>query len=211
MALAGLDADQRQEIESEIRALAGVLHVSIEADGGTVWVVREPGAEPVPLELAVRTRLTELGHAAEGVRLSLAVPLEAEPRRRVRFLDAERTQEESGQVSVRVRLEWNDTEVSADASGEKGAAIELKTTGVAAVRALETLAGAELGLRIIGVKQIHAFDTEVTVASLLRRGDVQPKKLVGAAVVEENPLKAAAIAVLDALNRTLGNFLATDD
>lgn len=211
MVRSGLDAAQRREIEADIEGIEGVLHVSVDGDTGEIWVVREANAEPVPLELAVRSRLSELGHASEGVRLNLAVPLESEPRRRVRFLDVERIQEDSGQVTVRVSLEWNAAAVGAEAIGEKGTAIELKTTGVAAVRALEKLAGAELGLRLIGIKQIHAFDTEIMVASLLRSGDVQPKKLVGAAVVERTPLRAAAIAVLDALNRTLGNFLATVD
>jgi len=208
--LAGLDPAARSELESELRALDGVLYAAIE-DTGDVWVVREQAAEPVPLELAVRGRLGELGHDTKGVRITLAVPLAPEPRRRVRFVKAERGQDEVGLATVTVTVEWEGALYTGEASGETGFAIELKTTGRAVVQALERLAREEFGLRVIGVKQIHAFDSEVMVASLLRRTESGPHKLVGAAVVEADPVRAAAIAVLDALNRTLGNFLDTSD
>ncbi len=210
--LAGLNAATRAELESELSAVDGALFAAIDEATGDVWVIRDKDQEPVPLELAVRARLNELGHDAEGVRLTLAVPLESEPRRRVRFVDAGREQEATGTVKVAVDVEWDGAVYRGEASGEKGIAIELKTTGVAVVRALERLADREFRLRVIGVKQIHAFDSEVMVASLLRKTEDQgSKKLVGAAVVEDDMIRAAAIAVLDALNRTLGNFLATND
>ncbi|NIP78873.1 MAG: hypothetical protein GWM90_06600, partial [Gemmatimonadetes bacterium] len=117
---------------------------------------------------------------------------------------------EHGRTAITVRLEWDGQVHEGTASGERGLAIELKTTAHAAVRALEQLTGQDLDLRIIGVKLIHAFDSDLMVASLLR-GDGSRSRFVGAVVVSDEPNAAAALAVLSALNRLLGNFLHTTD
>ncbi len=78
------------------------------------------------------------------------------------------------------------------------------------MRALEAVVGESLGVRIIGVKRMHAFDTDLMVASLLRSAEA-PKRLVGAVVFDGDAHRAVAVAVLSALNRTLGNFLRTVD
>ncbi|HKJ93044.1 MAG TPA: hypothetical protein VJ957_07740, partial [Longimicrobiales bacterium] len=174
------------------------------------WIIRDPESEPVPLEVAVRTRLEALGYAAQDIATHLAVPVTEEPRRRVRFVEAERKEDERGRVTVRVGLEWAGRTHSGSATGERGEVIELKTTGMAAVEALESVVGEALGVRIIGVKRMHAFDTELMVVSLLRNVD-GPRRLVGAVVFDGDPYRAVAVAVLNALNRTLGNFLRTGD
>ena len=57
-----------------------------------------------------------------------------------------------------------------------------------------------------GVKRVRSFDADLMVASLFRAGPPR-QQLVGAVVVGEDPLRAACIAVLNALNRLLGNYL----
>ncbi len=205
-----LDAEARSELEQELMALEGVLHAGIDPRTGTaVWVVRDPEFEQGPMEIAVRNRLANLGHDPSGLEVKVTLPTSPGPRRRVRFVGVERG-EEAGRVTITVSLEWADTIYTGQASGERGPAIELKTAARAAVSALEELSGESLDLRIIGVKAVHAFDSDLMVASLYRSAGVQ-HRLVGAVLVADDPLDAAAVAVLSALNRTLGNFLHTPD
>lgn len=205
-----LDADARDELELELTAIDGVLHAAIDAGSGTeVWVVRDPSHDQGPVELAVRNRLATLGYDPSGLSVRVALPTSSGPRRRVMFESVERV-ETAGRVTITVTLEWDDIRYTGEATGERGPAIELKTTARAAIAALEELSGQSLDLRIIGVKAIHAFDSDLMVASLYRSAGSE-QRLVGAVVVSDDPLSAAAVAVLSALNRTLGNFLHTSD
>lgn len=206
---ATLDPDIRSALESGVRELEGVLHAAVDSRTGELWVVRDPAYEIGPIELALRARIASLGHDPARVAIRLTLPTVSGPRRRVRFVEVER-HEDQGKVSITVSLEWNDHVVSGEASGEKGEAIELKTTAQAALQAIQQLTPEEIGARIIGIKLIHAFDSDLIVASLLRGNDGK-QRLVGAVVVTSDPNAAAAMAVLNALNRTLGNFLHAPD
>lgn len=203
-------ADAREDLEQRLMSLDGVLHAAIDARSGTdVWVVRDPSHETGPIELAIRNQLAAMGHDPTAFEVRVTLPTVPGPRRRVRFVGVERV-EEAGRVSIVVSLEWEGETHTGQATGERGPAIELKTTAAAAVEALERLSGEALELRIIGVKAIHAFDSDLMVASLYRSAGT-PQRLVGAVVVRDDPLAAAAVAVMSALNRTLGNFLHTSD
>lgn len=206
---ATLDSDTRSALEAGIMELDGVLHAALDPRTDDLWVVRDQTYEVGPIELAVRARIASLGHdpARLGVRLTL--PAATGPRRRVRFLSAERD-EDAGRVSITVNLEWNDQVVTGSATGEKGHVLELKTTAQAAIHALQKLSPQGLDVRLIGIKPIHAFDSDLMVASLLRN-DGAGQRLVGAVVVTTQLHDAAAMAVLSALNRTLGNFLDNGD
>jgi hypothetical protein len=204
-----LDAETRTSIEESLAELDGVLHASIHPRSRDIWIVRDPEYDAAPIELAVRNRVASLGHDIAGGQIRVTLPAATGPRRRVRFVDAARTEGSDG-VTVTVRLEWNDVVHSASATGERGPAVELKTTAHAAVDALEKLSGQSLGIRIIGIKQVHAFDSDLMVASMIRTNGPH-QRLVGAVLVTDNPINSAALAVLSGLNRTLGNFLHTPD
>lgn len=207
----GGDAEAREKLEKQLMELDGVLHAAIDARSATeVWVVRDTGYDRAPVELAVRNRLADLGQDTAGVRVRVTVPTVPGPRRRVRFEHAERTEEAGGRVTIGVTLEWGGEEYTGSASGERGRAIELKTTARAAIEAMEKLTGQSLSLRIIGVKAVHAFDADLVVASV-NRSEGADQHLVGAVLVRDDPLAAAAVAVLNAMNRTLGNFLHATD
>ena len=206
---AQLDADARASAEERLMELEGVLHASVDTRSNQIWVVRDPSSEHGPVELAVKNRLASLGHDPVGLAVQVTLPGLSEPRRRVRFVDVDRV-DERGRVKITVQLEWSGTVYTGSAEGERGPALELKTTAQAALHALEGLTSQKMDFRIIGVKAIHAFDSDLMVASLLRVDGVH-QRLVGAVVVSEDPLAAAALAVLSALNRTLGNFLHTSD
>lgn len=204
-----IDADARANLQARLLELEGVLHAGLDPDSSTLWVVRDPAYEDAPIEVAVRNRIAALGIDPAGLNVRVTLPGSPGPRRRVRFESVDRV-EERGRVTITVGLEWDGNVHTGSATGEKGPAIELKTTAAAAVTALERLTTQNLEVRVIGVKPIHAFDSDLVVASLIRAGQGE-QRLVGAVVVTSDPLEAAAVAVLSALNRTLGNFLHTPD
>jgi hypothetical protein len=204
-----LDADARGSLERQIMDLDGVRFAALDLQAGRLWVIRDAHHDAGPIELAVRSHLISLGSDAEQVQISVALPADVEPRRRVRFLHAERSDTHLG-VTITVSMEWNGQVHNGSATGERGAAVELKTAGQAALNALEELSRQPLETRIIGVKVVHAFDSNVMVASMIRDG-APPHRLVGAIIVGSDPIHSAALAVLSGLNRTLGNFLHTTD
>jgi len=123
----------------------------------------------------------------------------------VKFANLERIVEH-GVVTVRVTLEWDGVLHHGEAANEGGDLIELRTAAAAALNAIEKLLGEELHIKLVGVKQVKAFDAELMVVALYRTGDA-PQRLVGSVSASGDPRRAAAVAVLNALNRVLGNYL----
>jgi hypothetical protein len=78
----------------------------------------------------------------------------------------------------------------------------------AALRAIESFSDGGLAFELIGVKSIRVFDANVVIVSIVNRHD-GPQKLLGSCLVEDDPVRGAVIAVLNATNRVLGNFIAT--
>lgn len=157
---------------------------------------------------AARAILAAEGIDPDGFRIEVAVRPEAGPAGRVRFDAIDVVPEPDRMVRVRVSLEWDGRRVTGDAVGERGETIELRTAVSAAINALEELTGSPLGIRLAGVKQIRAFDAELMVVSLYRPG-LPGQKLLGAVLMGPEPHRSAALALLNALNRILGNYLAT--
>lgn len=206
---APLDDRARSKLQAELSALDGVLHVGFDPQSPTLWIVRDPTHHQGPVELTVRNHLARLDDVPDDLEILLTLPVANGPRRRVRFESVERS-ETHGRITVTVHLEWEGQVHSGSATGDEGSAIELKTTAQATVYALQKLTAQDLELRIIGVKPIRAFDSDLIVASLIRAGAAH-QHLVGAVVVSAGPLEGAALAVLSALNRVLGNTLHTSD
>jgi hypothetical protein len=131
-------------------------------------------------------------------------------RQRVRFKSVERIPAGPGMVEILVSLEWQGRLYQGAATGESASAIELRTAAAATLEAVGELLGSDNGLRLTGIKQIRAFDTELVITSVHR--SVPPvQHYVGAAIVGNDPLRSASVSVLHALNRMMGNFLATAD
>lgn len=206
---AEFDGDDRSKLETQVLQIEGVLHASLDPSARRLWIVRDSAYQQGPLEIVLRNHLAALGHDPADLEIRLSLPVASGPRRRVRFEYVERVEEHS-RVTIKVGLQWDETVHTGSATGEGGSAIELKTTARATVDALEQLTGQDLQLRIIGVKPIRAFDSDLMVASLIRAG-VGQQRLVGAVVVSGGSLEATALAVLSALNRTLGNTLHAPD
>jgi hypothetical protein len=56
---------------------------------------------------------------------------------------------------------------------------------------------------------VRAFDANVVIASLIQRGDTGPDRLLGCYLADGDMVRGAALAVLNATNRVLGNYIST--
>lgn len=204
-----LDASLCELLRTRLEALDGVVRAVVEEDEPGVWIIVSPPIEHEPVEVAVNQVLESLGLDPDGVHVRMALHSTGS-RRRVRFDGIERIPVDGGALRVRVTLEWQDRLYHGEAVGEVAPAIELRTAANAALDAIASLIGTGKELRLIGVKPIRAFDAEMVVVSVHRTGP-EPRRYVGAVMADRDPLRAAALAVLHALNRMLGNFLMTTD
>lgn len=183
----------------DLAAIDGVERVVLEAASADVWLVLRPGADPQAVEDRART-------AAPDRSVHLLVRPDRRDRQRVRFVEVVRDVLPDQQVTFRVVLEWAGRDYVGEATGEKGGAVELRTIATAALHALAAIVPGEVEIKLAGVKQVRAFDADMVVVSLYR-ADARPHSLVGAVVIGEDIQRAAAVAVLSALNRLLGNYL----
>jgi hypothetical protein len=209
-ALSTLDAEALRRVRANLEALNGVVRVIMDESADALCVICDPEAEADPLDLAVRETLIAEGIDPTTLSIEIAVRPGRGTRQRVRFIGVERLGMDTGMLGVRVTLEWQGRRYTGEASGETGLVIEQRTAATAALQAIERLIGSEVGLRLIGVKQIRAFDTELVVSSIHRPGP-PAQRFVGTVIATDDPLRGATLSVLHALNRMMGNFLATTD
>lgn len=198
-----MDAGTAQVLRSKLEALDGIERVVVDEVTSTVLVHCSPDANATSLALEIDAAIAATGLEAGSVNVKLLTDLAA--RRRVKFSKVDRIVEHSD-VRVRITLEWDGTAYEGEAVGENGDLIELRTAAAASLHALEKLLGEELHIKLVGVKQVKAFDAELMVVALYRSGDT-PQRLVGSVSASGDPRRAAAVAVLNALNRVLGNYL----
>jgi hypothetical protein len=187
-------------VRERLSAVQGIEQVFIDVDSNAACLVLRADVDPREVEAAA-------AEAAGDLQVSVLYRPERRDRQRVRFMELERNTQPDQQIAYTVTLEWAGTEYTGSAAGEKGDAVELRTSASAALTAIAALVPHDVKVRLAGVKLVRAFDAELCVVSLYRPDD-QPHNLVGAVVAGDDPRRAAAIAVLSALNRLLGNYLA---
>jgi hypothetical protein len=205
VAVSALDASTAQVLRAKIEALAGVERVAVDEAAMRILIHCDPECSPASLRPDVDKALAAAGLEPEAATITLLTDLSA--RRRVKFVGVERVVEHE-RVRIRVSLEWDGETKVGEAVGENGELIELRTSAAATLDALDKVLGENLGVRLAGVKQLRAFDAELMVIALYRSNG-QPQRLVGSVTVGNDSRRAAAVAVLAALNRVLGNRLAT--
>jgi hypothetical protein len=104
-------------------------------------------------------------------------------------------------------LAWSDgRQFVGESEGVISQAGELRCAAEATVRALERVVQPKLALEVLGVKAVRAFDATVVIVSLAARADAVASRLVGSYLAEKDPPRGAALAVLNATNRVLGNY-----
>jgi len=115
----------------------------------------------------------------------------------------------NGRCRAKVILTWSDgRRFEGGSDGVSSQTGELRCCAEAAVNALEQAVQPRLTFELVGVKTVRAFDATVVIVSLSARGE-QTLRLVGSCLTETDPPRGAALAVLNATNRLLGNYLAT--
>ena len=114
----------------------------------------------------------------------------------------------SGKGTAQVVLEFGGKQWTGRADGQSSPIGDLRIGAEAAMHAVEGFADGSLGLELMGVKLIRAFDANVVIVSATQRS-ARDVKLVGCYLADEDAMRGAALAVLNATNRVLGNFLTT--
>lgn len=141
--------------------------------------------------------------------LSSAIQTPSSRRERLRFTEFRFRRTPDGRCTAEVELEWVDgVMLRGSSTGQSSPTVDLRVAAEAALRAMEHFSDTGLRFDLIGVKAIRAFDATVIVVAVDTRGD-EVHRLLGAALVEDDPVRGAVLAVLQATNRVLGNVIAT--
>ncbi len=130
------------------------------------------------------------------------------PRRdRLRFVEFEFDQLPNSRCQARVALEWHaGARFEGESEGFGSDAGALRCAAEATLTAIERAVEGSISVELLGVRSVRAFDTVVLIVSVLcRRGD-ESYRLVGSFLAETDLTRGAAVAVLNATNRLLGNI-----
>jgi hypothetical protein len=130
-------------------------------------------------------------------------------RERLKFADFSFTRTPSGQCSAQVTLEWDDGMYVGRAAGQSSSLGDFRVAADATLRALEDFAKDSMHFELLGVKHVRAFDSNLIIVSISVRNDGQLTRLVGCYLAETDTRRGAAMAVLNATNRVLGNYMTT--
>jgi hypothetical protein len=115
-----------------------------------------------------------------------------------------------GRCRARVQLSWVDgREFVGENESVTSQVGELRCSALAAVQALKRAVHDGVQVELLGVKAFRAFDATVVIVSLSVQSDGNAWRMVGSYLTETDPPRAAALAVLNATNRVLGNYVAT--
>ncbi len=128
-------------------------------------------------------------------------------RERLKFAQFSFTRSPSGQCNSEVSLEWDGEMFVGRALGQSSPLGDFRVAAEAALNALMTFAKGAIQFELLGIKQMRAFDENLIIVSISMRHDGQVTRLVGCYLVDADTRRGAAIAVLNATNRVLGNFI----
>ena len=128
---------------------------------------------------------------------------------RLKFSEFDFSTLPDGRCKARVGLQMGqEATFEGTAEGLGSPTGELRCAAQAAVLALEQAVQGKVGLELIGVKSVRAFDSTVVIVSLACQ-QVEAHRVVGSYLAEEQLPRGAALAVLNATNRLLGNLVFT--
>jgi hypothetical protein len=135
--------------------------------------------------------------------------VEATPKtERLRFGSFSFTRSPAGRCTVQVELEYGGKRFMGRTEGQSSPIGDLRLGAEAAMQAVELFAQGRLGLELMGIKLVRAFDANVVVVSCTQRS-ARETRLVGCYLADRDPVRGSALAVLNATNRIMGNYLMT--
>ncbi len=127
---------------------------------------------------------------------------------RMRFAEFVLDRLPNGRCRAKVGLTWRDSEAfTGESEGLCSQAGELRCAAQACVQALGQAVEGGMVFELLGVKAVRAFDATVVIVSLSTNAEGSDQRVVGSVLTELDPARAAALAVLNATNRVLGNRL----
>ncbi|MGH7585411.1 MAG: hypothetical protein ACREMH_04115 [Gemmatimonadales bacterium] len=127
---------------------------------------------------------------------------------RLRFAEFKVDRLPSGRCQASVLLTWLEgKEYRGEAAGLTSQAGELRCAAEACLQALSKAVEGQVVFELVGVKSVRVFDSTVVIVSLGAKGEGVPPRVVGSCLTEDDTARAAALAVLNATNRILGNRL----
>ena len=130
---------------------------------------------------------------------------------RLRFAEFTLDRLPNGRCRARVGLTWKDSEqFTGEGEGLASQAGELRCSAQACVVALGQAVQGGLSFELLGVKAVRAFDSTVVIVSLAVHGEGPGgggQRVVGSYLTDADTARGAALAVLNATNRILGNRL----
>jgi hypothetical protein len=197
-----------EHLSSELEMVPGVRRAFVDAAANRVYLICDAPDPGVPIERGAAEVLARAGIAEGVVDLALSFPAAAVDRR-VRFLEMRFERPRAGVGIATAALEWAGERIEGTAQGEGGPAGELRSCAQATVHALEAVLDGRLTLELLGIKSTRIFDQDL-VSVILRSAQAPDRRLVGVSLVLQDPHRSAALAVLNATNRLLGNYLVTE-
>lgn len=132
-------------------------------------------------------------------------------RERVKFQDFAFERLPDGRCRARVELAWaGGRHFRGEAEGMASETGDMRCAATAALDALVKAVGTPaVRLELLGVKSVRAFDSLVVIVALSATDGTRSTRLVGSYLTETDVARGAALAVLNATNRFLGNMFAT--
>ena len=129
---------------------------------------------------------------------------------RLRFAEYGLERLPNGRCRARVLLTWQgDRRYLGESEGLTSQAGELRCAAQACVNALTQAVTDGLGFELLGVKAVRAFDTTVVIVSIALQGEEKGRRVVGSCLTDDDATRGAALAVLNATNRIMGNRIFT--
>ena len=128
-------------------------------------------------------------------------------RERLRFAHFSFTRTPSGQCNCEVSLEWDSQMFVGRALGQSSPLGDFRVAAEAALHALMTFAKGAIQFELLGIKQMRAFDENLIIVSISMRENGKLTRLVGCYLADADNRRGAALAVLNATNRVLGNYI----
>lgn len=129
-------------------------------------------------------------------------------RERLKFAGFAFSRSPSGQCSAEVTLEWDSVPHVGRAFGQSSPLGDFRVAAEAALRALEDFTKGAMHFEMLGVKHVRAFDSNLLIVSVGVREGSMHTRLVGCFLADNDTRRGAAMAVLHATNRVLGNYIA---
>lgn len=125
---------------------------------------------------------------------------------RLRFSEFNLDRLANGRCRARVVLSWQENDkFTGECEGLASQSGELRCAAQATVDALAKAVKGAMTFELLGVKAVRAFDATVVIVSLTVPGEGRGQRLVGSYLTDSDFARGAALAVLHATNRILGN------